>query len=74
MDDFIASVTNPGRADRLAIAIDGRGAFGRFKDTISRWPEEQERWYRFSDERCRGRARQWLTDVGYRTTPRPSEP
>ncbi|MHB1445924.1 MAG: UPF0158 family protein [Acidimicrobiales bacterium] len=66
MEDFIAGVADPGRADRLGIAIEGRGAFRRFKDTISRWPEEQERWYRFSDERCRGRARQWLAMAGWR--------
>jgi Uncharacterised protein family (UPF0158) len=56
MEDFIAMVDEPDHADRLGIAIDGRGAFRRFKDTISRWPDEQARWYRFSDERRRGRA------------------
>jgi uncharacterized protein UPF0158 len=54
------------RADGLGIAIDGRGVFRRFKDTVSRWPDEQERWYRFSDERRRGRARQFLSFAGYR--------
>ena len=68
MEDFIASISDPGRADQLSIAIDGRGAFRRFKDTLARWPDELERWYRFSDERCRGRARQWLAGSGYRTT------
>jgi hypothetical protein len=66
MEDFIATVDDAGRADRLGIAIEGRGAFRRFKDTISRWPDEKERWYRFSDERRRGRARQWLSAAGYR--------
>lgn len=66
MEDFIATLDDGGRADRLGIAIDGRGAFRRFKDTISRWPDEQERWYRFSDERKRGRARAWLAVAGYR--------
>jgi hypothetical protein len=73
MEDFVASVVDAGRADRLAIAIEGKGAFRRFKDVISRWPDEQERWYRFSDERCRGRARQWLAGAGYRTVPVPPE-
>ena len=73
MEDFIASVDNPGRADRLGIAIDGRGAFRRFKDTISHWPDDQERWYRFSDERRRGRARQWLRFAGYRVAPKGPE-
>ena len=66
----IATAAEPGRADRLAIAIDGRGAIRRFKDTISRWPDEQERWYRVSDERRRGRARQWLSFAGYRVAPK----
>ncbi len=70
MEHFIATVDEPGRADRLGIAIDGRGAFRRFKGTISRWPDEQERWYRFSDERRRGRARQWLSFAGYRVVPK----
>jgi hypothetical protein len=61
--------SDPGRADQLLIAIDGRGAFRRFKDTIARWPDELERWYRFSDERCRGRAREWLAASGYRAAP-----
>ena len=69
MEDFIAGISDPGRADQLLIAIDGRGAFRRFKDTIARWPDELERWYRFSDERCRGRAREWLAASGYRAAP-----
>jgi hypothetical protein len=69
MEDFIAGVSDPGRADRLTIAIDGRGAFRRFKDTIASWPDEEDRWYRFSDERRRGRAREWLAGAGYRPGP-----
>lgn len=69
MEDFIAGVSDPGRADRLTIAIDGRGAFRRFKDTIASWPDEEDRWYRFSNERRRGRARGWLAGAGYRAGP-----
>jgi hypothetical protein len=68
MGDFIGTVSNPGRADRLAIAIEGRGAFRRFKDVIARWPDEQDRWYGFSDDRRLGRAREWLADEGLRAT------
>jgi hypothetical protein len=66
MAEFIGTVSDPDRADRLGIAIQGRGAFRRFKDTIGRWPGELDRWYAFSDERQRGRARAWLADEGYR--------
>ena len=66
MAEFIDTVTDPARADRLGIAIQGRGAFRRFKDTLARWPVELDRWYGFSDDRQRGRARAWLAEAGYR--------
>jgi len=65
MEVFIASVEDPGRAERLSIAIRGRGAFRRFKDELARGPGELERWYAFSEERQRGRARSWLAAAGY---------
>ena len=55
MAEFIDTVTDLDLADRLGIAIQGRGAFRRFKDTLARWPAELERWYGFSDDRQRGR-------------------
>ena len=69
MELFIASVEDPGRAERLAIAIKGRGAFRRFKDELACWPGELERWHAFSEERQRGRARSWLAAAGYRVLP-----
>jgi len=70
MQAFIATLADPGQADRLEIAIQGQGAFRRFKDVLGRWPGELERWYTFSDERRLGRARAWLADAGY--TPQPA--
>jgi Uncharacterised protein family (UPF0158) len=65
MELYIGTVREPGRADRLEIAISGRGAFRRFKDVLVRWPGELDRWYAFSAERQRGRARAWLAGAGY---------
>ena len=69
MELFIASVEHPGRAERLAIAITGRGAFRRFKDELARSPGELERWHALAEERQRGRARSWLAAAGYRALP-----
>jgi hypothetical protein len=69
MELFIASVEHPGRAERLTIAIKGRGAFRRFKDELARSPGELERWHALSEERQRGRARSWLAAAGYRALP-----
>jgi len=65
MERFIGTVRDPERADRLEIAISGRGAFRRFKDLLTGWPGELDRWHAFSAERQRGRARAWLADAGY---------
>ena len=73
MEMFIGTVRDPDRADRLEIAIQGRGAFRRFKDVVARWPGELERWFAFSEDRQRGRARAWLAGAGYRPSP-PSRP
>ena len=69
MQEFIGTVSDPGRADRLDIALQGRGAFRRFKDVLARWPAELDRWFAFADDRQRGRARAWLAEAGYRAVP-----
>jgi Uncharacterised protein family (UPF0158) len=69
MELFITTVEDPEIADRLEIAISGRGAFRRFKDVLSRWPSELDRYFQLCSERQCGRARAWLAGEGYRPTP-----
>ncbi|HEY3015222.1 MAG TPA: UPF0158 family protein [Nocardioides sp.] len=66
---FIEELDDPTLADRLARAISGRGAFRRFKDTLFDQPDLVSRWYAFSSDRQRGRARSWLAAEGYTPTP-----
>lgn len=72
METFIDTLVDPQQADRLTVAIQGRGAFRRFKDALQRTPDELERWFAFSEERQRGRARTWLADAGYKPRAAPS--
>ena len=69
MRDFIDTVADAERADRLLIAVEGKGAFRRFRNVIDRWPDEEDRWRAFADDRRRGRAREWLAEEGYRAVP-----
>jgi hypothetical protein len=69
MEDFIASLRSSERADLLSVAIEGTGAFRRFRDVLDRWPDEKERFFTFSGERQRGRARSWLVLAGVAATP-----
>ena len=65
MERFIAGLEDLEIAAGLARALDGRGVFRRFRNQLARWPEVQDRWYAYSDERRRGRARAWLATEGY---------
>ncbi len=64
MEDFIATVEDEHLAELLEVAINGSGAFRRFKDVLLRYPEERERWFRFKDERMEQRALEWLDGIG----------
>jgi predicted nucleotidyltransferase len=44
----------------LERAIEGRGAFRRFKDTLFEYPELREAWFAFRDARARRHAVEWL--------------
>jgi len=63
MVDFIATVDNERLAELLEVAINGKGAFRRFKDVLLNYPEERERWFKFKDERMEERALEWLDDI-----------
>lgn len=71
MEWFIAMLDDAGVADRLSIAINGKGAFGRFRGVLSRYEDLEDQWYRFSEERRWGRTRAWLAWQGYRPVPPP---
>lgn len=70
MIDFIATRSDPRLSARLEVAIDGRGAFGRFKRILDDWPQDRLEWIEFSEERRRGRARAWLISQGYQPAAR----
>ncbi|GAB7030896.1 UPF0158 family protein [Streptomyces sp. NPDC021749] len=65
MELFIDGLGDAALADRLRIAIGGRGAFRRFKDALGHDERSWRRYLRFCDERQRGRARAWLAEEGY---------
>jgi hypothetical protein len=63
MADFAEAITDERAGRRLARAIQGRGAFRRFKDELhEEHPDLLPAWYAFRDARARRRAVQWLAD------------
>jgi len=60
--DFTARVRDPKARDLLERAIAGRGAFRRFKDVLSEFPDLRATWFKFHDVRLERRAIEWLRD------------
>jgi hypothetical protein len=83
MERFIPMVEEPGLREQLGAAIDGKGAFRRFKDVLMNFAAERERWFTFRSERLRVFMEAWLTTHGIKPVqrstwnaeqPRPREP
>jgi len=64
MVEFAASVRDRHLRELLEVALDGRGAFQRFKKVLARYPKERERWFQFRDEDLRRQIDTWLEAVG----------
>ena len=60
MERYIPMVTEPDLRERLTHAIDGKGAFRRFKDVLMSFGPERERWFAFRSERLRIFMEAWL--------------
>lgn len=73
MAEFTATVSDARLRDRLEVALDGRGAFRRFKNVLRDFPAERERWFAFRDARLRAAAREWLETQGIEPTITPPE-
>jgi hypothetical protein len=72
MERFIATVEDEELRRRLNIAIDGKGAFRRFKDALMSHPVDRERWFAFRSERLRSCMESWLTAHGIHSVERPT--
>jgi hypothetical protein len=65
MADFAYGISDRAAGRRLAGALQGRGAFGRFKNQLyEHLPELISPWHTFRDVRAQRRAVDWLLDEG----------
>lgn len=66
MERFVAGVTDEALKERLIIAIDGKGAFRRFKDVLLNYPTERERWFTYRGNLLHWHMQKWLEKEGLR--------
>ena len=60
MEKFVSTVEDDALRERLLIAIDGKGAFRRFKDVLSHYPGERERWFSYRSRHVYAYIKEWL--------------
>lgn len=63
MVDFAEAVGDRRARTQLVRALEGRGAFRRFKDTLFEFPELRQRWFDFEAAAADVRAIEWLRDA-----------
>lgn len=67
MVDFVDEVVAPAdehAAEKLSIALNGKGAFRRFKDTLHRVDDQWlQAWYEWKDKRLKAAVDEWLKSV-----------
>ncbi len=71
MERYIPMVEDPDLQGKLTQAIDGKGAFRRFKDVLMAYGPERERWFSFRSERLRIFMEAWLSAHALAPVPRP---
>jgi hypothetical protein len=62
MERFVGSVSDGGLRERLVMAIDGKGAFRRFKDVLLAFPAERERWFTYRADLLHWHMHNWLLE------------
>jgi Uncharacterised protein family (UPF0158) len=72
MERFIPMVENAELRGKLTQAIDGKGAFRRFKDVLMTYGPEREGWFAFRGERLRTFMEAWLAAHAIKAIARPA--
>jgi len=64
MEAFARTVQEPRLRAELERALNGRGAFRRFREALASDFRERERWFQFKRERLREHMTDWLASLG----------
>jgi len=64
MVEFAEMIEDELLREKLDIALDGKGAFRRFKNVIADYPDYREKWFKFRDEKMNKKVVEWLNSIG----------
>jgi hypothetical protein len=64
MENFIETIENPSLREKLSHALNGKGAFRKFKDVLRHYPKERKRWHGHNAKAVKKEIREWLNSIG----------
>lgn len=64
MKNFIDMIQDPLLKAELLSALNGKGAFRKFKETLVRFPKERKRWHGFNAKAVKKEISEWLKSLG----------
>jgi len=64
MVEFTETIEDDLLREKLNIALDGKGAFRRFKNVIADYPDYREKWFTFRDDKINKKVIEWLNSMG----------
>lgn len=64
MVEFAESVPDEQLREKLSIALDGKGAFRRFKMVLNDYQFYREKWFQFKEQRLKTEILDWLKSIG----------
>jgi hypothetical protein len=64
LDGFVREIGDDDLKPRLEEAINGKGAFRRFKNVLQEFPDLRRRWFSFRDAEVQTYAEEWVYEHG----------
>ncbi|MEW6002034.1 MAG: UPF0158 family protein [Nitrospirota bacterium] len=64
MAAFMETVKDPILKQELSIALNGKGAFRKFKDVLLDYPKERKRWHGYNAKAMKKVITEWLRSIG----------
>jgi hypothetical protein len=64
MSNFIETVKDPVLSEELSHALNGKGAFRKFKHVLMHYPKERKRWHGHNAKAMKREIREWLHSIG----------
>lgn len=63
MTEFVETIKDPTLKKELSNALDGKGAFRRFKDILLDYPKERKRWHGYDTKAMKRAITEWLRSL-----------